>query len=188
MFLSSATDPYQPAEHRHEVTRRSLELLQREGGPVRVLTRSPLVERDLELLAGFDDALVGVSVPTVDDRARRALEPGAPPIEGRLRAVEALADAGLSPFVNLAPCYPLLGGTRPADVARRLAEAGVSVVDAGRWRYLDGVLPAVGDRVEGTDHEQLVEAVEDEAYHDRLFAALRGAFRRQGLPFRTTGP
>lgn len=183
VFLSSATDPYQPVEDRYEITRRSLELIAREDWPVRVLTRSPMVRRDLDLLASFTDATVGMSIPTVDDRARRLIEPGAPPIEGRLNTIERLAEAGLEPFVNLAPCYPLLEGTRPEDVAHALAEAGAARVYAGRWRYLDDVLAVVQQRTEATDYEAIARAVDDDKYYDRLFAALRGAFRRAGVDF-----
>ncbi len=183
VFLSSATDPYQPAEARYKITRRSLELIQRENWPLRVLTRSPLVQRDIPLLKGFDDVKVGLSIPTVDDDARRLIEPTAPPIQGRLNTIQALDEAGLDPFVNLAPAYPLLEGTTPDDVANTLAEAGAARVHAGPWRYLDNVLPVLEDRIHDTPYETLRDAVEDDRYYDRLFASLKGAFQRAGVPF-----
>lgn len=182
VFLSSATDPYQPIEHEHRLTRASLEILQRVDWPVRVLTRNPLVRRDVDLLATFTDASVGMSVPTLDDDARRLIEPGAPPIEGRLRTLRALADAGLRPFANLAPTYPLTAGVKPDDVARAFRDAGVTTVYASYWRYLPTVMPVLRARLAGTEHEaDFARAVEDPAYFDRLFVALRGAFRRAGV-------
>lgn len=183
VFLSSATDPYQPAEARHRITRRCLELLVREDWPVRLLTRSPLVTRDLDLLGELSDVSVGMSIPTLDESARRCLEPGAPPIDGRLNALAELAEAGLRPFANLAPAYPLTNGTRPGAVADAFAKAGVEIVYAGRWNYLDSILPALEDHVEGTIYEEFTDAVEDDRYYDRLFASLNGAFRRAGVPF-----
>lgn len=183
VFLSSATDPYQPAEDRHEITRSCLQLLARADWPVRILTRSPLVRRDLDLLTELSEVSVGLSIPTIDDEARRVVEPAAPPIDGRLETVRSLADAGLEPFVNLAPAYPLVNGTRPDEVAQRLAEAGACLVYAGRWRYLDDFLDVLHDRVEDTACEAFVRAVRDEAYYDRLLASLEGAFRRAGVPF-----
>lgn len=183
VLLSSATDPYQPAEGRHQITRRCLGILARADWPVRVLTRSPLVCRDIELFDRFSDLAVGMSVPTVDDEARALIEPGAPPVDGRLSALSTLAEAGLEPFANLAPAYPLVHGTRPEEVAGAFAGAGVSAVYAGRWRYLEDVLGFLEDRVDGTVYRSMVEAVQDEAYYDRLFAALKGAFRRAGVPF-----
>lgn len=183
VFLSSATDPYQPAEDRHEITRRCLELIAREDWPVRLLTRSPLVRRDVDLLQELTDVTVGMSIPTLDDEARQVIEPSAPPIEGRLNTIRQLSGAGLEPFVNLAPAYPLSGGTRPDDVAEAFADAGASVVYAGRWRYLDDFLEILGDRVDDTTYADFEEAVQDRAYYDRLMASLRGAFRRAGVPF-----
>lgn len=183
VFLSSATDPYQPAEATHGITRRCLELIAREGWPVSILTRSPLVQRDLDLITKLDEVRIGVSIPTIDDEARRLLEPTAPPIPGRLATIEALDEAGLEPYINLAPAYPLTDGDRADDVARRFADAGAHAVYAGRWRYLDTVLDVLEDRAEGTRYEQIARAVDDEAYYDRMFAALRGACRRAGLPF-----
>src|SRR5207244_2335843 len=94
--ISTATDPYQFVEGKYRITRHALEVLLRAQWPVSVLSRSPLMLRDLDLFRQFDDIEVGMSVPTVDDRARALLEPWAPPIEARLRCLRQLADAGLT--------------------------------------------------------------------------------------------
>jgi DNA repair photolyase len=183
VFLSSATDPYQPVEGTHEVTRRCLELLARADWPLRVLSRNPLLRRDADLFARFSDAAVGMSVPTLDDEARRLVEPGAPPIEGRLRTLRALADEGIPTFANLSPAYPLSGGVKPADVAQAFRDAGVQKVYTSAWRYLDGVVPVLRERVAGTALEaSFVEAVQDPRYFERLFRQLRAAFREAGVP------
>ena len=187
IFLSSATDPYQPAEGTHLVTRRCLEVMRRHDWPLRVLTRNPLVRRDALLLRGFSDVEVGMSVPTLDDAMRRLVEPGAPPVEGRLRALRALADEGLAPFVNLAPAYPLSGGVKPADFARAFRDAGVVRVFAAPWRYLGTVLPAMRERLPEDAYAQLARAVRDERYYERLFLQLRAAFRGTGIAFETMG-
>lgn len=186
VFLSSATDPYQPAEGVYEVTRRSLRLLQRSGWPVRVLTRSPLVRRDLDLLTRIEDLKVGMSVPTLDESARRVIEPGAPPIKGRLETLRALADAGLEPFVNIAPAYPFTT-FGPREFAAALKDAGVAQVLAGKWRYLKGVLPALRHYADGSSYAEFEAVVQDETYYDRMFRSLRAAFEREGIPFRVMG-
>lgn len=180
VFLSSATDPYQPAEKDHLVTRRSLELLARAEWPVRVLTRNPLVRRDATLLASFADVEVGMSVPTLDDEARRRIEPGAPPIEGRLRTLRALADEGLSPFVNVAPAYPLTGGVTAEDVAEAFAEAGVASVNVLPWRYLENVLPVIRKRM-GEEGAAFAEAACDEATFRRFARDLSHALTARGV-------
>jgi len=188
VFLSSATDPYQPVEGTHEVTRRCLEVLSRADWPLRVLTRNPLVRRDIDLFRRFSDVTVGLSVPTLDDEARRLVEPGAPPIEGRLKALRALADAGLSTFANVAPAYPLTGGVKPLDVAEAFREAKVGVVYALPWRYLDTVLPVMRARLAGSEAEAgFLEAVQDARYYDRLFRQFRAAFRIAGVKLESPG-
>lgn len=182
VFLSSATDPYQPAEGTHQVTRRCLEVLLRADWPMRVLTRNPLVRRDIDLLQRFGDLDVGMSVPTLDDEARRIVEPGAPPIEGRLRALRDLADAGLSTYANVAPAFPLTGGVKPLDVAEAFRDAKVGVVYAWPWRYLDSVMPVLEQRIAGTELEaSFAQAVEDPRYYERYFRQLRAAFRIAGV-------
>jgi DNA repair photolyase len=107
--LGTATDPYQPIEGHYKLTRRSLEALIAGRTPVGIVTKGPMVVRDADLLvelSGFATCTVCVSVPTVDEDAWRALEPGtAHPLQ-RLRAVRKLRDAGVSAGVLMAPVVP----------------------------------------------------------------------------------
>lgn len=184
VFLSSATDPYQAAEREHGITRKCLEQLLRADWPLRVLTRSPLVRRDTDLFSSFTDVSVGMSVPTLDDGARAVIEPRAPPIEGRLRALRSLADAGLDTYANLMPLYPLTGGITPGRVATAFEEAGVRRVYAGGWNYLAGVLPVLRERVAGTAYEDLWRRVVDPGERATLLDDLRRAFERTSVVFK----
>jgi DNA repair photolyase len=188
VFLSSATDPYQPVEGTHEITRRCLEILAKHDWPLTVLTRNPLVRRDATLLRRFGEVEVGMSVPTLDDEARRLVEPGAPPVEGRLRTLRALADEGLETYANLMPAYPLTGGHSPDDVANAFREAGVSAVYAGAWRYLDTVRPVLRQRVAGTAYETILGTVVEPGYYARMFRALERAFERARVPLKVAYP
>lgn len=188
VFLSSATDPYQPIEREHGITRRVLEILLRHDWPLHVLTRNPQVKRDTDLLLQFTECSVGMSVPTLDDDARRILEPGAPPIEGRLRTLRALADAGLTTFANLMPAFPLTGGHAPDDVARAFRDAGVQQVHAGTWRYLDSIAPYLRKRLAGTGYEDLAATVTDAGYWHRTFKQLERAFQRAHVPLHVVYP
>lgn len=182
VFLSSATDCYQPAEATHLVTRRCVELLARADWPMRVLTRNPLIKRDLDLYHAFSDLAIGMSVPTLDDRLRALVEPAAPPIEGRLRTLRAMADAGFAPFANLMPCYPMADDVEPDAVAGAFAEAGVREVHAGGWRYMAGIEPVLRARL-GEEAEPFVRKIQDPAYFPRLFARLAPAFTAHGIAF-----
>lgn len=107
--VGTATDPYQPIEGQYRLTRRSLEALLAAKTPVGLVTKGPMVVRDADLLAELGrtcGATVYLSVPTVDETAWRALEPGtAHPLQ-RLRALRALRDAGVNAGVLMAPVVP----------------------------------------------------------------------------------
>jgi len=107
--VGTATDPYQPIEGHYKLTRRSLEVLLKSRTPIGLVTKGPMVVRDADLLAELGkvtSCTVCVSVPTVDDEAWRALEPGtAPPLQ-RLRAVRQLREAGVNAGVLMAPVVP----------------------------------------------------------------------------------
>lgn len=180
VFMSSATDCYQAAEATHLVTRRCLEQLVLAQWPVRLLTRSPLVLRDLDLLHRLRELTVGMSVPTLDDEARRIVEPGAPSIPVRLRTLRALADAGLEPYVNLAPQFPFTTHD-PKSWALELAQAGVRQVNIMPWRYLDGIRGAMADAVRGTTLESWSTLIEDASYQRNQQRALVAALRAQGV-------
>ncbi len=106
-LLSSVCDPYQPVEGKYRLTRQCLEILGEFGWGIDILTRSPLVCRDLDLLATLPDLSVGLSIPTDDDRVRKILEPQAPPIGARVAALQRLQQSGLTPWVFIAPMLPM---------------------------------------------------------------------------------
>jgi len=132
MFLSSASDPYQPVEAKYGITRRCLEVLQRNGFPVSILTRSPLVLRDLELLKKFDWVKVGMSMTTVPVRQ---FEPGVPPLERRIDTLRKLGKAGIPTWVSLAPVIPGLMLVNLDRLFEELSSAGVSEVSFGMLRF-----------------------------------------------------
>jgi DNA repair photolyase len=106
-LLASVCDPYQGAERRYRLTRQCLELLLEFGWGLDILTRSPLVTRDLDLLSAAPQVSVGLSIPTDDEAVRKALEPQAPPIGARVVALQRLHEAGLKPWVFIAPLLPM---------------------------------------------------------------------------------
>jgi DNA repair photolyase len=111
------TDPYQPLERRHRITRRCLEVLLAHGFSPCLLTRAARMVEDAPLLARFERAWVGVSIPTDDDQVRHAFEPGADPLEARLQCLAACRAAGLDTFAVVQPMLPMT----PARLVERLA-------------------------------------------------------------------
>ncbi len=132
--LGTATDPYQPAERVHQVTRACLQVMARRaagGRPLRlsITTKSDLVLRDLDLLrvlARHGSLHVNVSITTLDRRLARLLEPRAPTPERRLRVVRVLAAEGIETGVFLMPVLPGLTDDPGAleHVVARAAECG----------------------------------------------------------------
>jgi DNA repair photolyase len=135
--VGAATDPYQPAEGRYRLTRACLEVLTDAWNPFSLITRGPLVVRDVDVLqeaARRTDVSVTFSVPTLDEEIWRTTEPGTAPPRQRLRALKRLVDAGVKAGVGMAPILPGLSD-RPellADVVRAAREAGAT----GVWANL----------------------------------------------------
>jgi DNA repair photolyase len=118
LVIGTATDPYQPAERQFEVTRSVLEVLAaRRGLKVGITTKSPLIVRDLDLLATIarrHSLSVNISLTTVDATLARRLEPRSPAPHARLRALSKLRRAGIDAGLLAAPIVPLLTDGRAA--------------------------------------------------------------------------
>jgi DNA repair photolyase len=131
--VGTATDPYQALEGRYRLMRGVLAALRDARAPFHVTTRSPLIVRDLDLLvqcARRADVGVAVSIATLDEALAREIEPTVAPPRQRLRAVRALADAGIRVGVAVAPVLPDLTDDPAAlaAVVHAAAEAGASHV------------------------------------------------------------
>ena len=126
-MLGANTDPYQPIEREHRVTRSLLEVLLRFRHPVTITTKGALVARDVDLLEQLArDNLVRVmfSIPTLNDDMKRALEPRAASAGARLKAMRTLADAGVPVGVLVAPIIPILTEHEVEAVLEASREAG----------------------------------------------------------------
>src|SRR5262249_52199601 len=127
--IGAATDPYQPAEGRYKLTRARLEALRDAWNPCALITRGPMIVRDVDVLAEASrraDVSVTFSVPTVDEDVWRTTEPGTAPPRQRLRALKALVEAGVRASVGMAPLLPGL-----SDQPRSLERVVVAAREAG---------------------------------------------------------
>lgn len=167
IVIGTATDPYQPAERRFRVTRRILEVLAEHPGlTVVVITKSPLVTRDVDVLsriARISDISIHISLITLNRDLARRLEPRSPTPEARVRALTRLREAGLVVGIN---CMPVLPGItdNPSDLdalVKRVSEAGATYVaacalrlqPAARKRYLPFIeqeFPHLAERYHNT--------------------------------------
>jgi DNA repair photolyase len=123
------TDAYQPAERKLGITRGILEVLQEYRHPLSIVTKSALLERDLDILAPMAAqqlVQVAVSITTLKAELARALEPRATAPQRRLETVRRLADAGIPVSVMIAPVIPVLTDSELETILARAREAGAS--------------------------------------------------------------
>ncbi len=121
------TDAYQPIEREHRITRAILELCHETRHPVSLITKSALIERDLDLLAPMArDNLVSatLSVTTLDHRISRHMEPRTSAPARRLLAIKRLSEAGIPVNVNVAPVIPFLTDSELEPILEAAAQAG----------------------------------------------------------------
>jgi DNA repair photolyase len=165
ILIGTATDPYQPAERRYGITRGILEVLAAHPGlHIGIITKSPLITRDADLLARIarrSAISVHLSLITTDRALARRLEPRAPTPESRLRAITRLREAGVSVGINIMPVLPGITDD-PAmldALVRAAADAGASRIGVcalrlqheARKRYLPFIaeeFPHLADRYE----------------------------------------
>ncbi len=131
--VGAATDPYQPVEGRYRLTRQCLTVMGAARSPFSVITRGPMIVRDIDVLqaaAQRAEVDVSLSVPTLDTEIWRRTEPGTAPPRQRLRALRMLIDAGIDAGVGMAPILPGLTDDPAglAEVVRAARDAGATGV------------------------------------------------------------
>lgn len=131
--IGAATDPYQPAEGHYRLTRACLAEFAAASSPVSIITRGPMIVRDLDVLqelAHRAEVSVNFSIPTLDPVIWRRTEPNTAPPRQRLKALKTLVDGGIRAGVGLAPILPGLSD-RPellTEVIREARDAGATHV------------------------------------------------------------
>ncbi len=118
IIISTVSDAYQPVESRYLLTRRILENLQTNFHLI-LLTKSPLILRDMDLFPRFRSAELGLTITTLDSEAAGVFEPHAPAPKARLRALEKLHDEGFSTYAFIGPVLP--GITELEELVQEIA-------------------------------------------------------------------
>jgi DNA repair photolyase len=179
--IGTATDPYQPAERRYEVTRSVLEeFAKRSGYDIGIVTKSNLIVRDIDLLrrvAESNKLYVNLTITTVDTRLARILEPRAPRPDLRLEAVRRLNESGVAAGVIIAPVLPSITDTPAAleRIVRATAEVG------GRYVYANPLFlkPCSASIFMPFLRERFPHLVREYEKRFRTNAFLPGAYRRR---------
>lgn len=136
-------DAYQPVEERYRLARGALQCIHSFGYPVHVLTKSCLVERDLDILRAINDrsrAIVSFSFSTVDDEVGRIVEPGVPAPSRRLATIRKCKEAGLSCGMFLLPVIPFVtdGPAMIRESLEKGRDAGIDFVIFGAMTLKEG--------------------------------------------------
>lgn len=129
VMFSGVTDCYQPLEASYRLTRGCLEVCAAAGNPIGIITKAPLVERDIDILldiARVASVRVVVSIPFWDAEKARAIEPYVATPARRMRTIRALANAGISVGVNVAPIIPGLNDAEIPHVLGAARDAGAT--------------------------------------------------------------
>ncbi|ABM51374.1 PA0069 family radical SAM protein [Burkholderia pseudomallei] len=127
--LGVNTDAYQPVERERRITRQVIQVMHDHGQPFAAITKSSLIERDLDLLAPMAErrqVMAAVTITTLDPELARALEPRAATPSRRLRTIRALRDAGVPVGVSIAPMIPFVTEPDLERVLEACADAGAT--------------------------------------------------------------
>lgn len=142
VMMSDCTDPYQPLEVDHKITRKCIEVLARHGFPLLIVTKSNLVTRDIDIFKRTP-TVVSVSITTPHEEIAKLIEPFAPTPEKRLSALQEIAEEGITAVARIDPILPTINDS-PKDLEKLvsiLADIGVKQVTMATMKHVRGFLP-----------------------------------------------
>ncbi len=172
----SMNDPYQPVEKQFQLTKQSLELMDKHGFSVHIITKSDLVLRDIDLLLEISKtyAAVTFTVITTDDKLAGIIEPGAPPPSKRLKAIEALSRAGIYTGITMMPLLPFITDTEEnvKGIVRQAKDSGAKYI-----------IPVFGMSIRTGQREYYYQKLEEH------FPGLKGRYEKSyGLQYQCPSP
>jgi DNA repair photolyase len=182
VVVSGNTDAYQPLEAHYQLTRGCLEVCAEYRNPAHVITKSPLVERDIDVLVRLSQVTrfgASVSIPFFDEATARALEPYVATPARRIETIRRLARAGVHVTVNVAPLVPGLGERDMPRVLEAAARAGArgaalivlrlpgAVADVFHSR-LQAALPLAAERVLARTREVRGGRINESRFFERM--------------------
>jgi DNA repair photolyase len=167
VWISGVCDPYQPLEKKYELTRRCLEILLKNGWPVTIQTKSPLVMRDIELIKKFREIEVGLTITTADENIRRIFEPNSPSIKHRIETLDSLRSRGVKTFAMIAPVLPKTRGL----VAQLIGKVDYVLIDKMNYHYADHIY-----------RKYKLEHARVDSFFKRKRTELASAFKKEDIP------
>jgi DNA repair photolyase len=137
--LSTVTDPYQPVEKKYSLSRFCLEQILRYDFPVCIQTKSDLVLRDIELISKISDVELLVSIGTLNDTERMAIEPFSSPIKNRLEIVKQFSEIGVKTVIFFGPIYPSIKVAEISDIIDTFIKYGLKELIIDKLNIKPGI-------------------------------------------------
>ena len=192
ILLSSVTDPYHGIERKYRLTRGILEVIVEQGytGPISILTKSPLVLQDVELLKQIN-ADVGLTITTTDDQLSRFLEVQAPLARRRLETVSMLLQEGIHTYVFIGPLLPHFR-TQPElldDLFRAVADTGTQEVYVEHINLPKYVRDQISKTLQGESEkvQEIYKGAVSQYHRDMLTAVVEDLAAKYNLHIRLGG-
>jgi DNA repair photolyase len=167
VWVSGVCDPYQPLEKGYMITKRCLDILAENGWPFIVQTKSALVLRDIETLKKADNAEVGFTITTADDKIREIFEPGTSPISNRIDALATLKSKGIKTFAMVAPILPNAEGLATALKGK----VDYIILDRLNYHYADWAYKKYG-----------LQWAKEDSFFLQMGDDLKVVFEKEGIP------
>ncbi len=186
--IGTVTDPYQPLEKRYGVTRRCLEQMLRTQFPITIQTKSDLILRDLDLLKKFEDVDVGITITTIDERARTVFEPGAPPVDKRIEALNELVSRGIETWVFIGPVLPYITESGIGELSEKIGKVDYVYIDRLRLRAGGQILSDISKAIEDNYPQRAEKMIEEIRRGEGKFEKIREVLESNGLEVRFEYP
>lgn len=158
VLLSSGTDPYQD-KRTAQISRGCIVELIKHDKPVRILTRSPLALRDIDLYRESDEVLVGFSIPSIDDSLVKAIEPGAPPPSTRIKALKKLDRKDIRRYVCISPTYPNMDEKDIEDLLEEIKKAEPEAVFHETMNHRGKNIERTASLADKSDRNELADSL-----------------------------
>jgi len=144
VMLSDTTDPYQPLEEKHGITRRCIEVLAEHGFPILIVTKSDLATRDIDVFKQTR-TVFSMSITTPREEVADLTEPYASPPDSRFSALEEIADEGIPTVVRIDPIIPTVNSDEEdlGAIVSKAAEIGVKQITASIMKPVRGFFKAL---------------------------------------------
>lgn len=139
ILFSSVTDAYQPIERKIQLTRNLLKVLQEYDPRIQILTKSSLIQRDVDVIEKFSQLEVGLTIISLDENVRKSFEPGASPVYERIETLKKFSELGIPTYAFLGPLLPYISENKLEDLLNNLADKVNRVIvdrlniKAGNW-------------------------------------------------------